>query len=59
MNIRDALLLIYATVWGVVVIVTVARREPVPAELWGALGVGIGVILALFRDGGHQPKDPP
>jgi hypothetical protein len=46
--IRDILLVIYAVGWLVVLIVTVWRTGKVPAELWGALGLGVGAILGLF-----------
>ena len=47
--IRDILLAVYAAGWLAVVLVTVWRTGTVPAELWAALGVGVGGLLAAFK----------
>jgi hypothetical protein len=67
--IRDVLLAVYAAGWLAVVLVTVWRTGAVPAELWAALGVGVGGLLAAFKvdgtvggrtSGARQPanRDP-
>ena len=50
MSVRDLLLLGYFGVWALVVGITAwSTRGQVPAELWAALGVGEGALMALFR----------
>lgn len=61
--IRDVLLLVFATAWLVVVLITAWRTGTVPAELWAVLGVGAGGIVAVFRTDAYvgrrrAPKDP-
>ena len=46
--IREVLLGIYGAGWLVAVVATVLRGETPDAELWAALGVGCGGILAIF-----------
>lgn len=64
-GIREILLIIYAIAWFIVIVITAWRTDEVPAELWGVLGLGVGVILGLFRadsavrrgDGGTGKED--
>lgn len=49
MAIRDLLMLIYAIAWLVVMVSVTIRTGLPPAELWTALGVGEGALLAIFR----------
>lgn len=44
-----AAVIVGVAVWGIVVVVTVIRGDPIPAELWAVPGVLIGSILAAFR----------
>jgi len=59
--IREILLGVHATAWLVVVLITAWRTGSVPAELWAALPLGIGAIIAAFRAdkaiGSHAPSD--
>jgi hypothetical protein len=57
--IRDILLAVYAVGWLAVVLVTVWRTGTVPAELWAALGVGVGGLLAAFKVDGTVRRDAP
>ena len=47
--IREVLLVIHAAAWLVVVLLTAWRTGQVPAELWAALPLGLGAIMAAFR----------
>lgn len=47
--IRDVLLAIYGTGWLLVMGVTALRGSEIQPELWAALGLGVGAILAAFR----------
>lgn len=47
--VRDVLLVIYATAWLVTVVITAWRTGTVPPELWAALGVGSGGLIAVFK----------
>lgn len=47
--VRDVLLVIYAGAWLVTVIITAWRTGTVPAELWAALGIGAGGLVAVFK----------
>lgn len=50
MGVRDLLMLLFAAVWGIVVIVTaLTHRGDVPPALWTVLGVGEGAIMGIFR----------
>lgn len=51
--IRDVLLGVYALAWLVVVILTAWRRGEVDPVLWATLGVGVGVILGIFKADGQ------
>lgn len=53
MGIREILLALFGSVWGVVVVVTVIRTGTVPAELWATMGLGVGGLLAAFRTDDH------
>lgn len=58
--IRDVLLGVYALAWLVVVILTAWRRGEVDPVLWATLGVGVGVILGIFKaDGQGADKKSP
>jgi hypothetical protein len=50
MQIRDVILGCFMVGWVTVTIITAFRSGSVPAELWAVPGVGIGALMALFRD---------
>lgn len=56
--IRDVLLGVYALAWLVVVILTAWRTGEVDPVLWATLGLGVGVILGIFRADGQPQKKP-
>lgn len=49
MAIRDMLMLVYAAAWLAVILLTAWRTGTVPPELWAALGVGTGALVAVFK----------
>lgn len=49
-TIRNILLLLFMAVWSTVVIAGVLRGERPSTEDWAALGIGLGAIVALFRN---------
>jgi hypothetical protein len=51
MQIRDVILGCFMVGWIAVTIITAWKSGSVPAELWAVPGVGIGALMALFRDG--------
>ncbi len=51
MQIRDVILGCFMVGWIAVTIITAWKSGNVPAELWAVPGVGIGALMALFRDG--------
>lgn len=51
MQIRDIILGCFMVGWIAVTIITAWKSGSVPAELWAVPGVGIGALMALFRDG--------
>lgn len=61
MQIRDVILGCFMVGWIAVTIITAWKSGSVPAELWAVPGVGIGALMALFRDGksGAQEVDEP
>lgn len=61
MQIRDVILGCFMVGWIAVTIITAWKSGSVPAELWAVPGVGIGALMALFRDGktdAGQADDP-
>jgi hypothetical protein len=54
-SIRNVLLLIFMLVWGVSVLAGVYRGERPSADDWAALGLGLGAIMALFKDRSSKP----
>ena len=48
-RIQALLMVLYAVVWGTVVLITAIRTGEVPAPLWAGLGVGEGALMAIFR----------
>jgi hypothetical protein len=57
--IRDVLLGIFGVGWLVVITITAWRTGFVPTELWAALGVGTGGLLAVFRTDGYVARRTP
>jgi hypothetical protein len=67
LGIREALMLIYAAVWAVLLtLYSIRSAEWPPPEMWAALAVGEGALMTLFaaneaagrrrngdRDSGH------
>ena len=60
MQIRDIILGCFMLGWIAVTIITAWKSGSVPAELWAVPGVGIGALMALFRDGKakEETEDP-
>lgn len=50
MQIRDVILGCFMLGWIAVTIITAWKSGSVPAELWAVPGVGIGALMALFRN---------
>ena len=50
MQIRDVILGCFMVGWIAVTIITAWKTGSVPAELWAVPGVGIGALMALFRN---------
>lgn len=58
MSVRDLLLVIYASVWAVVVIiVALSNHGEVPPALWALLSGGIAAILTAFRVNSPRKED--
>jgi hypothetical protein len=56
--VRDALMLVYGTAWLAVVLVTAWRDGVIPPELWAALGVGEGALIAIFKADEPRSRRP-
>lgn len=56
--IRNFLLVLYAVVWSIVAVVTVARGGTISQEQWTALPMGIGALLLALRSGKRRDDDP-
>lgn len=61
MQIRDVILGCFMVGWVAVTIITAWKTGSVPAELWAVPGVGIGALMALFRNSDGKPDEdrPP
>jgi hypothetical protein len=57
MQIRDVILGCFMLGWVAVTIITAWKSGSVPAELWAVPGVGIGALMALFRDSKSREGD--
>lgn len=63
-GVREFVMVTYAAIWSFVVIVITWRTGEVPPpELWAALGVGEGALIAVFkteeRVGRHRRAEVP
>lgn len=58
MQIRDVILGCFMVGWIAVTIITAWKTGSVPAELWAVPGIGIGTLMAVFRnsDGKANPN---
>lgn len=57
MQIRDLILGCFMVGWIAVTIITAWKTGSVPAELWAVPGVGIGALMALFRNSEGKTDD--
>jgi hypothetical protein len=56
--IRDVLLGVYALAWLVAVVHTQWQTGKVDPVLWATLGLGVGVILGIFKAEAAEKKSP-
>ena len=56
-SIRNVLLLLFMAVWGISVLASVYRGERPSADDWAVLGIGLGTIMALFKNSSSNPPD--
>jgi hypothetical protein len=56
MSEQRLLLILFGTVWAVVVMVTVLRYGEVPPVLWAVLPAGISSVRAAFKAGTSKAR---